>query len=106
MSLRGVLPYCLPTDATVPPMTKDTIRSLLRVIATATMLVGGILLTRSLLSISAAESTAQMMETYSVQGTEVRNVHGQAVVIGDLLVAAWGCVLWFLSDWMSIRIKG
>ena len=94
-------------------MKEESVRSILRLIAVVTVLLGAYLSSAAVLSLFAASSTMHgaldgVHALGGVQGTVAGMVTEMGVyaVLSDLLIAAWGVVLYYASPRLAEMIVG
>lgn len=84
-------------------MQEETIRSILRLLAVVTMLVGVSLASATLVSLVGASSAAAA-PGLQVQVTGMVAEMGFYAVLSYAVVAAWGLVLYLLSEKLAAKI--
>ncbi|HVS10925.1 MAG TPA: hypothetical protein VMS76_13740 [Planctomycetota bacterium] len=84
-------------------MTESTVRSILRIVAMVTILIGNILTTSTFVGLLATRSTLQGA-TMDVQVSGVVAEMGFYAVLGHALVIGWGLVLYATSPRLARHI--
>ena len=85
-------------------MTEGTARSILRILAVVTMLVGWILTNLAILGMISARSALQVAGEMDDQVTGVVGEMGFYAVLGQVLVIVWGAVLYASSPSLARHI--
>ena len=86
-------------------MSEENIRSILRVIAVVTILVGAILTTMALINLGAASSAVSGAGPgLQVRANDMVTQLGLYSVLAQLPIAVWGVALWVWSPSLARRI--
>ena len=85
-------------------MNEDTVRSILRLIAVVTILVGAVLVTITVLSLVGVSSTISTVQSgMRTQPTGLAKL-GFFAVAANAMIAVWGALLYYLSPFIARRI--
>ncbi len=85
-------------------MTNETARSVLRLVAVATMLVGAILTTITIITLIGATSAAKDLQGMQVEITGAIGKMGFLAVLADVSIFGWGFLLFGISPSLAEKI--